>query len=77
MLTAVAKDSAPGEDGVVRTLVPVGADRGAVAVAALLGRTTSRPPGGRTPSLEAPPPLPVPHGSCATWTTGSGSRATT
>ncbi|MFE9723996.1 alpha/beta hydrolase [Streptomyces sp. NPDC005794] len=37
-LAAAAEDSATGEDGVVRPLVLVGADSGAVAVAALLGR---------------------------------------
>ncbi|MFI5752200.1 alpha/beta hydrolase [Streptomyces sp. NPDC051644] len=45
-LAAAAKDSAPGEDGVVRPLVLVGADRGAVAVAALLGRNDA-PSSGR------------------------------
>uniref|UniRef100_A0AAU3GQ25 Alpha/beta hydrolase n=1 Tax=Streptomyces sp. NBC_01401 TaxID=2903854 RepID=A0AAU3GQ25_9ACTN len=37
-LAAAAEDSATDDDGVVRPLVLVGADRGAVAVAALLGR---------------------------------------
>ncbi|MBM7439923.1 alpha/beta hydrolase [Streptomyces sp. HB132] len=37
-LAAAAEDSATGEDGAVRPLVLVGADSGAVAVAALLGR---------------------------------------
>ncbi|MDF6017859.1 alpha/beta fold hydrolase [Streptomyces sp. JH34] len=37
-LAAAAEDSATGENGVVRPLVLVGADTGAVAVAALLGR---------------------------------------
>ncbi|MFD6274022.1 alpha/beta hydrolase [Streptomyces sp. NPDC060209] len=37
-LAAAAQDSAAGQDGVVRPLVLVGSDRGAVAVAALLGR---------------------------------------
>ncbi|MFJ8858961.1 alpha/beta hydrolase [Streptomyces sp. NPDC102451] len=37
-LAAAAEDSAADEDGFVRPLVLVGADRGAIAVAALLGR---------------------------------------
>ncbi|MFC9948031.1 alpha/beta hydrolase [Streptomyces pratensis] len=38
LLAAAAEDAVTGADGVVRPLVLVGADRGAVAVAALLGR---------------------------------------
>ncbi|MFE5239147.1 alpha/beta hydrolase [Streptomyces sp. NPDC056627] len=38
VLAAAAEDSAPGDEGAVRPLVLLGADTGAVAVAALLGR---------------------------------------
>ncbi|MEU0137613.1 alpha/beta hydrolase [Streptomyces sp. NPDC006296] len=46
-LAAAAEDTAAGEDGPVRPLVLVGADRGAVALAALLG-------GGGEPSAVRP-----------------------